>query len=121
MAWSSVTPSASPTITIFLPGIRWTSSSDQPKGLASSAFTFPIIAPNFLGFGDRRLYSLSIGLPAKLSGVSLPMPVSTPGRSEERRVGKECVSPCRSRWSPFHEKKKNIHHFFLLQGSTLQL
>src|SRR3546814_21088951 len=24
------------------------------------------------------------------------------GRSEERRVGKECVSPCRSRWSPFH-------------------
>src|SRR3546814_12519236 len=22
------------------------------------------------------------------------------GRSEERRVGKECVSPCRSRWSP---------------------
>src|SRR3546814_6093426 len=23
-------------------------------------------------------------------------------RSEERRVGKECVSPCRSRWSPNH-------------------
>src|SRR3546814_13349148 len=23
-------------------------------------------------------------------------------RSEERRVGKECVSTCRSRWSPFH-------------------
>src|SRR3546814_11072139 len=29
-------------------------------------------------------------------------------RSEERRVGKECVSTCRSRWSPEHEKKKNI-------------
>src|SRR3546814_14545997 len=27
-------------------------------------------------------------------------------RSEERRVGKECVSKCRSRWSPYHEKKK---------------
>src|SRR3546814_15420332 len=27
-------------------------------------------------------------------------------RSEERRVGKECVSTCRSRWSPEHEKKK---------------
>src|SRR3546814_12363284 len=26
----------------------------------------------------------------------------TQGRSEERRVGKECVSTCRSRWSPFH-------------------
>ena len=23
-------------------------------------------------------------------------------RSEERRVGKECVNPCRSRWSPYH-------------------
>src|SRR3546814_110314 len=26
-------------------------------------------------------------------------------RSEERRVGKECVSTCRSRWSPNHKKK----------------
>src|SRR3546814_11121990 len=27
-------------------------------------------------------------------------------RSEERRVGKECVSTCRSRWSPHNSKKK---------------
>src|SRR3546814_11683886 len=27
-------------------------------------------------------------------------------RSDERRVGKECVSTCRSRWSPYHYKKK---------------
>src|SRR3546814_12665596 len=27
-------------------------------------------------------------------------------RSEERRVGKECVSTCRSRWSQYHSKKK---------------
>src|SRR3546814_18869254 len=27
-------------------------------------------------------------------------------RSEERRVGKECVSTCRSRWSPYNYKKK---------------
>src|SRR3546814_7917523 len=25
-----------------------------------------------------------------------------PHRSEERSVGTECVSPCRSRWSPYH-------------------
>src|SRR5881409_3250759 len=25
-----------------------------------------------------------------------------PGRSEERRVGKECSLTCRSRWSPYH-------------------
>src|SRR3546814_19470306 len=28
-------------------------------------------------------------------------------RSEERRVGKECVSTCRSRWSPYPSKNKN--------------
>src|SRR3546814_13709509 len=28
--------------------------------------------------------------------------VRPPDRSEERRVGKECVSTCRSRWSPYH-------------------
>src|SRR3546814_16458255 len=27
-------------------------------------------------------------------------------RSEERRVGKACVSTCRSRWSPYHYKTK---------------
>src|SRR3546814_6535753 len=31
----------------------------------------------------------------KTIGYGLP-------RSEERRVGKECVSTCRSRWSPYH-------------------
>src|SRR3546814_19325538 len=30
-------------------------------------------------------------------------------RSEERRVGKECVSTCRSRWSPYHYTKKKEH------------
>src|SRR3546814_13124219 len=30
-------------------------------------------------------------------------------RSEERRVGKECVSPCRSRWSPYPSKKTKNH------------
>src|SRR3546814_16402524 len=30
-------------------------------------------------------------------------------RSEERRVGKECVSTCRSRWSPYNEKKNNTN------------
>src|SRR6056297_4221853 len=29
-------------------------------------------------------------------------PINDETRSEERRVGKECVSTCRSRWSPYH-------------------
>src|SRR3546814_12902374 len=31
-------------------------------------------------------------------------------RSEERRVGKECVSTCRSRCEPYHSKKKQKIH-----------
>src|SRR3546814_11817029 len=30
-------------------------------------------------------------------------------RSEARRVGKECVGPCRFQWSPYHSKKKKYH------------
>ena len=31
-----------------------------------------------------------------------PPSISRPPRSEERRVGKECLRLCRSRWSPYH-------------------
>src|SRR3546814_16851439 len=34
----------------------------------------------------------------------------TKGRSEERRVGKECVSTCRSRWSRYHYTKKKYEY-----------
>ena len=33
---------------------------------------------------------------------SLNKKVIREARSEERRVGKECSEPCRSRWSPYH-------------------
>src|SRR3546814_13750811 len=36
----------------------------------------------------------------------MPMVLGHEARSEERRVGKECVSTCRSRWSTYHQKKK---------------
>src|SRR3546814_5999759 len=40
----------------------------------------------------------------RISRVAMrpPAPVLGRTRSEERRVGKECVSTCRSRWSPYH-------------------
>src|SRR3546814_4476581 len=40
-------------------------------------------------------YEFIFGWPSKWMGPSL-------NRSEERRVGKECVSTCRSRWAPYH-------------------
>src|SRR3546814_12852544 len=42
-------------------------------------------------------------------------PAGEYGRSEERRVGKECVSPCRSRWSPYHYKKKQKNNTTTIQ------
>src|SRR3546814_1664465 len=35
-------------------------------------------------------------------GGESPLAKLVAQRSEERRVGKECVSTCRSRWSPYH-------------------
>src|SRR3546814_10110833 len=35
-------------------------------------------------------------------------PIEGMYRSEERRVGKECVSTGRSRWAPYHSKKNKI-------------
>src|SRR3546814_11555867 len=51
--------------------------------------------------GDRRVHRIEIGGPLgsrDLRDRRVP-------RSEERRVGKECVSTCRSRWSPYHYTK----------------
>ena len=39
---------------------------------------------------------------ASEGGLSLSLYVDGRYRSEERRVGKECSEPCRSRWSPYH-------------------
>src|SRR3546814_14983293 len=47
---------------------------------------------------ERKLLTIAepMGVVAGLT------PSTNPTRSEERRVGKECVSTCRSRWSPYH-------------------
>src|SRR3546814_10630644 len=46
--------------------------------------------------GDRTAAGQGRGRPDPPGGGGLET------RSEERRVGKECVSTCRSRWSPYH-------------------
>src|SRR3546814_6787673 len=56
----------------------------------------------FFQYGASLLFGLLVLAPLFKSlpegfGIYLPA-----GRSEERRVGKECVSTCRSRWSPYH-------------------
>src|SRR3546814_12218136 len=47
---------------------------------------------------------------ARYAGSASAESVAPSLRSEARRVGKECVSTCRSRWSPYHYKQKNNTH-----------
>src|SRR3546814_13982964 len=53
-------------------------------------------------------FSSTATLAGRLMGSAMGVPYVAGVRSEERRVGKECVSTCRSRWPPYHHKKK-IH------------
>src|SRR3546814_13966857 len=50
-----------------------------------------------LTLGMRALVDFLLGGTGKIVRSEVPQ-----RRSEERRVGKECVSTCRSRWSPYH-------------------
>src|SRR3546814_15749555 len=66
-------------------------------------------ALDWLAAGDFRRFSAAYALdrdPAFVQMIVNPYkPFSRPAmllRSEERRVGKECVRTCRSRWSPDH-------------------
>src|SRR3546814_13736533 len=80
----------SPRMSALLDGLR--ASFDHiiidsaPVGLVADAFT---LAP----FIDSTIYLVRNNYTPK-NTISI--------RSEERRVGKECVSTCRSRWSPYH-------------------
>ena len=61
------------------------------SGISSSGYAQQLGAPKSYGSGK----------------ITLKMPKENPvaegvNRSEERRVGKECASMCRSRWSPYH-------------------
>src|SRR3546814_20571662 len=51
-----------------------------------------------------------------LRAVSTVVKAAGGCRSDERRVGKECVSTCSSTWSPYHLKKKN---YIPQQSNTL--
>src|SRR3546814_16317987 len=51
--------------------------------------------------GARGLMQLMPGTAEQVSR-RIGIDYSPASRSEERRVGKECVSPCSSRWLPYH-------------------
>src|SRR3546814_11714044 len=52
-----------------------------------------------VGIAGKAMFVVDAGEGAARNIAQMGLPN---GRSEERRVGKECVSTCRSRWSPYH-------------------
>src|SRR3546814_19750134 len=66
---------------------------------------------------ERMLLKFTPSRSLPRDGYATPQALLTPRnvalqkvRSEERRVGKECVSTCRSAWSTYHKKKNNNEH-----------
>src|SRR3546814_16932915 len=91
-------------------------SSDLPLNFLPYAALYRKIAPDHgRARPSRGKAFFQSGAKGNFCGAGLVDPLPRPEksrwwiaafRSEERSVGKECVSTCRSRWSPYHEKKK---------------
>src|SRR3546814_8012664 len=56
--------------------------------------------------GDIVSLGMVSGLQVREGHVLFSIEVEPERRSEERRVGQECVSKCRSRWAAYHYKNK---------------
>src|SRR3546814_893096 len=80
--------------------------TNDPEGVCvgQRMFEWPVQAPAVQVLRDQRGDAERDAVPGdgRLLGQIDARENRPPGRSEERRVGKECVSPCRSRWSPYH-------------------
>src|SRR3546814_11302026 len=79
------------------------------RELALGSTIIPTKAASVLGWSSRRPISHGQGFTLDLQVGSGHFAAAVDQckfeglpRSEERRVGKECVSTCRSRWSPYH-------------------
>src|SRR3546814_5756973 len=62
----------------------------------------PVLQQNGLAALWSALGGPAANTPPFQTGFHLAVGLAMAVRSEERRVGKECVSTCRSRWSPYH-------------------
>src|SRR3546814_9773534 len=60
------------------------------------------LAEELRPFAPRRGERLTVSVLPSMASAWLVPRLGDFLRSEERRVGKECVSTCRSRWSPYH-------------------
>src|SRR3546814_15332163 len=86
---------------ILKPGAQY-GSSDMMVRVEEDPFSASTALDNY---GRENIGEFRLSATATLnspSGVGDQLNIIGLVRSEERRVGKECVSTCRSRWSPYH-------------------
>src|SRR3546814_14672422 len=78
-------------------------------GVAQSECSVAVVTPGVNGAVFQQGGAIVVGTGAAVYGFDHGIAYRHlhEVRSEERRVGKECVSTCRSRWSPYHYKKQN--------------
>src|SRR3546814_5277528 len=90
-----------------LAAMRRFSSSERGAGMVEFAIIFPfflLVVGGVIEAG-RMLYlqtTLEHATRTAARAAIVRSERSAVPRSEERRVGQECVSTCRSRWSPYH-------------------
>src|SRR3546814_19168193 len=89
-------------ITLILGLLDWTglARAVRSKLLALREEDF-CVAAELMGAKPRRIIGRHL-LPSFMSHLIASATLSIPTRSEERSVGKECVSTCRSRWARIH-------------------
>src|SRR3546814_7239389 len=89
--WSSDVCSSDLRCPTLLPQIVAHFDKQRPRRLLPEATIRTVVCWNKSGRGGHEFAS-RVAVIEQRPGL----------RSEERRVGKECVSTCRSRWSPYH-------------------
>src|SRR3546814_3717249 len=81
--------------------------SDWSSDVCSSDLQQVPMDDRFRGYAQRMgldmaRFDAAYNDPRTLDRIKVDVQDGQDLRSEERRVGKECVSTCRSRWSPYH-------------------
>src|SRR3546814_18858307 len=67
-----------------------------------AAVALGLAAGMLMSTGALAADTIKIAIAGPFTGPVTQYGAMVKERSEERRVGKECVSTCRSRWSPYH-------------------
>ena len=81
-------------VLLFNIGVLATPLGYGPKGGAAQG-AIQIQRDAWVLLEGERIFQVGTGTPPDIDAERID-------RSEERRVGKECASRCRSRWSPYH-------------------